>query len=46
MNERLSRALDNIRSDTGVARLDEASVRQVVVLQILDALDWNPFNSS
>ena len=44
MNERLSRALDNIRSDTGVARLDEASVRQVVVLQILDALNWNQFN--
>lgn len=44
MSERLSRALDNIRSDTGVARLDEASVRQVVVLQILDALDWNQYN--
>lgn len=44
MSERLSRALDNIRSDAGVTRLDEASVRQVVVLQILDALDWNQFN--
>ena len=38
MSERLSRALDNIRSDTGVAKLDEASVRQVVVLQLLNAL--------
>ena len=44
MNERLPRALDNIRSDTGVTRLDEASVRQVVVLQILTALGWNQFN--
>ena len=44
MSERLSRALDNIRSDTGVTRLDEASVRQVVVLQILAALEWDQFN--
>ena len=44
MSERLSRALDNIRSDTGVAKLDEASVRQVVVLQLLNALEWDQFN--
>lgn len=44
MSERLSRALENIRSDTGIARLDEARVKQSVVLQILNALEWNPFN--
>ena len=44
MNERLSRALDNIRSQRDIARLNEASVRQVVVLQILAALEWDQFN--
>ncbi len=44
MSERLSRALENIRSVSGVARLDEASIRQVVVLQILASLEWDQFN--
>ena len=44
MSEASTRALDSIQSQSGVARLDEASVRQVVVLQILAALDWNQFN--
>ena len=44
MNERLSRALDNIRSQRGIPGLDEANIKQVVVLQILIALGWNQFN--
>lgn len=44
MSERLFAALESIRSDGGVAAFDEASVRQVVVLQILSALGWNPFD--
>lgn len=44
MSERLSKALENIRSVSGVARLDEASIRQVVVLQILASLEWDQFN--
>ena len=44
MSERLFEALESIRSDGGVVAFDEASVRQVVVLQILSALGWNPFD--
>ena len=44
MSERLFAALESIRSDGGVAAYDEASVRQVVVLQILSALGWNPYD--
>ena len=44
MSEALSTALGNIRSQSGVAGLDEASIRQVVVLQILAALEWNQFD--
>ena len=44
MSERLSRALENIRLDAGISGLGEASVRQVVVLQLLNALEWDQFN--
>jgi len=44
MSERLFGALESIRSDGGVAASDEATVRQVVVLQILSALGWNPYD--
>ena len=46
MSERLSRALDNIRSQRDIARLDEARVKQAVVLRILNALDWDPFSTA
>ena len=44
MSEMLSSAIENIRSNTDVAGLDEASIRQVVVLQILYALGWNQYD--
>ena len=44
MSERLFAALESIRSDGGVAAFDEASVRQVVVLQILSALGWDTYD--
>ena len=46
MSERLARALENIRSQAGVVTLDEASIRQVVVLQILNALGWDQFDNA
>ena len=44
MSERLFAALESIRSNDGVATLDEASVRQGVVLRILADLGWQPFD--
>ena len=44
MSERLFDTLDSIRSDSGIASLDEATVRQVVVLRILNVLGWNTFD--
>ena len=44
MSDALVQAIENIRNDPNVGGYDEASVRQVVVLQILNALGWNPFD--
>ena len=44
MSERLFDTLESIRSDSGIASLDEATVRQVVVLQILSNLGWNTYD--
>ena len=46
MSERLFDTLESVRSDSGVAALDEASVKQGVVLRILADLGWNPFDLS
>ena len=44
MSVALAQAIGNIRNDPNVGGYDEASVRQVVVLQILSALGWNQFD--
>ena len=43
MSDALTQAIENIRNDPNVVGYDEASVRQIVVLQILNALGWNTF---
>ena len=46
MNERLTAEIERIRSDTTIAGLDEANVKQGVILPVLNALGWNPFNTN
>ena len=44
MNDRLTAEIERIRSDPSVPSLDEANVKQGVILPILNILDWDPFN--
>ena len=46
MNDRLTAEIERIRSDTTIETLDEANVKQGVILPILNALGWNPFNTN
>ena len=46
MNDRLTTEIERIRSDESIPALDEANVKQGVILPILDALGWNPFNTN
>ncbi len=44
MSDALAQAIENIRNDPNVVGYDEASVRQGVVLRVLNALGWDPFD--
>ena len=44
MNDRLTAEIKRIRSDPSIQSLDEANVKQGVILPILNILDWDPFN--
>ncbi len=44
MNDRLTAEIERIRSDPSIPALDEANVKQGVILPILHALGWNPFD--
>jgi len=46
MNDRLTAELERIRSDKSIQSLDEANVKQGVILPVLNALGWNPFNTN
>ncbi len=46
MNDRLTAEIERIRSNPSIHALDEANVKQGVILPILNALDWNPFNTN
>ena len=46
MNNRLTAVIERVRSDESIPALDEANVKQGVILPILDALGWNPFNTN
>ena len=44
MNDRLTAEIERIRSDKSIPALDEASVKQGVILRILNALGWDTFD--
>lgn len=44
MSDALAQAIENIRNAPNVGGYDEARVKQGVVLPILSALGWNPFD--
>ena len=44
MNDRLTAEIERIRSNSSIPSLDEANVKQGVILPILNILDWDPFN--
>ena len=46
MNDRLAAEIERVRSDKSIRTLDEANVKQGVILPILNALGWNPFNTN
>ena len=46
MNDRLAAEIERVRSDKTISALDEANVKQGVILPVLNALGWNPFNTN
>jgi len=44
MNEELLRLINNFKKDRRLLSFDEASTKQAVILRILNALGWDPFN--
>ena len=46
MNDLLTAEIERIRSNPSIQSLDEANVKQGVILPVLNALGWNPFNTS
>ena len=46
MNDRLTAEIERIRSDKSIPALDEASVKQGVILPILNALGWDTFDTN
>ena len=44
MLDRLAAEIERIRSDESIQSLDEANVKLGVILPVLNALGWNPFN--
>ena len=46
MPETISQAISDIKRNLDLESLDEESVKQFVVIRLLSALEWNPFNPS
>ena len=46
MNDRLTSEIERIRSDKAIPALDEANVKQGVILRILNILGWDTFNTN
>ena len=44
MNDRLTAVIERVRSDESIPALDEANVKQGVILPVLQALGWDPFD--
>ena len=44
MMDRLANVIEHVRSDDSIPTLDEAAVKQGVILRILDALGWDTFD--
>ena len=44
MNDRLTAEIERIRSNASIPSLDEAAVKQGVILRILNALGWDTFD--
>lgn len=44
MNEELFRLINDFKKDRRLLSFDEAVIKQAVILRILRALGWNPFN--
>ncbi|MEM5948602.1 restriction endonuclease subunit R [Spirochaetia bacterium 38H-sp] len=44
MNEEMFNLIEDLKKDRRLFSFDEAATKQVVVLKILKALGWNPFN--
>jgi len=44
MNEELLRLIDDFKKDRRLLFFDEAATKQAVILRILKALGWDPFN--
>ena len=44
MNEELLRLIDDFKKDRRLLSFDEAATKQAVILRILKALGWDPFN--
>ncbi len=44
MLDRLTAEIERVRSDKSIPTLDEASVKQGIILRILNILDWNTFD--
>ena len=44
MKENLIKAIKEIRSDSSLLILDEASIKSAIILRLLSLLGWNPFD--
>ena len=44
MNNRLTAEIERIRSDKAIPKLDEAAIKQGVILRILNILGWDTFD--
>ena len=44
MKEELIKAINEIRSDSSLLILDEASIKSAIILRLLSLLGWNPFD--
>ncbi len=44
MNEKLFQTIQEIRRNEYIFNMDEAAIKQAVILRILNALGWNPFD--
>jgi len=44
MTSHLKKFIGEVQSNTNIPKYDEASIKQAIILPILDSLNWNPFN--